>query len=180
MFFSEFPGLGEWFTGQFRDQCGRVEMYRAQKKSSGVAEVNRSELELLARDRIRDAEVLLANGQWPGAYYMAGYALEFALKVSTLKHIDDTGKIFRDRKYLEKLAKCWTHDLNDLLTLADLRIELDKACGTNSSLQRHWAIAKDWNETSRYEQKTEQEARELFGAITNIPDGVLTWIRSRW
>jgi len=142
--------------------------------------VNRAELKQLTADRVRDAEILLANGQWTGAYHLAGYALECALKSCLLKYLDDTGIIFKDRKYLEKLAKCWTHDLNELLTLANLKIDFEKACGANRNLDSYWITAKDWNETSRYEQKTQQEAASLLESITNVPDGVLTWIRSRW
>ena len=34
----------------------------------------------LAEQRLAEAELLLANGFWSGAYYLAGYALECALK----------------------------------------------------------------------------------------------------
>jgi HEPN domain-containing protein len=142
--------------------------------------VNCLELQSLTRERVRDAKALLAYGQWPGAYYLAGYALECALKSCILKHLYDTGMIFKDRKYLDKLGKCWTHDLEQLLELADLTADFDKARGANRQLDVHWTVAKDWQEISRYERRTEAEARELFQAITNVPDGVLTWIQSRW
>jgi hypothetical protein len=142
--------------------------------------VNRLELQQLTRDRVRDAEVLLASGQWAGAYHMAGCALEGALKSCILKLIDDTGLIFKDKRYLDKLAKCWTHDLVQLVDLAELTEEFGKARGANPRLDDFWDIAQKWQEVSRYERKTEAEARELFEAITNIPDGVLPWIQTRW
>jgi hypothetical protein len=47
-------------------------------------------------------------------------------------------------------------------------------------LENYWVIAKDWSETSRYEEKTEGQARELFNAVSHKPDGVFLWIQSRW
>jgi hypothetical protein len=37
-----------------------------------------------------------------------------------------------------------------------------------------------WKVTSRYEAKTETEARALFAAITDKPHGVMIWIRTYW
>lgn len=142
--------------------------------------MNRLELQQLTRERVRDAEILLASGQWAGAFHMAGYALECALKSCILKLIDDTGLIFKDKRYLDKLAKCWTHDLEQLLDLAELTAEFGKARGANPQLDTYWVAAKGWQEISRYERKTEAQARELFEAITNVPDGVLPWIQTRW
>ena len=142
--------------------------------------MNRAFLRDLARTRVRDARALLAYHQWPGAYNLVGYSLECALKSCALKHLEDTGIIFRDKKYLEKLSKCWTHDLIQLMDLANLTAEFGVACGANPRLEAHWGVAKDWKEISRYEQKTREEAHELFTAITNVPNGVLLWIQSRW
>ena len=33
---------------------------------------------------------------------------------------------------------------------------------------------------SRYDEKTEIEARGLFEAVSHKPDGVFLWIQSRW
>jgi len=37
--------------------------------------MNRRDLQSLSRERLRDARVLLTNGQHVGAYYMAGYQI---------------------------------------------------------------------------------------------------------
>jgi len=42
--------------------------------------MNRSSLQNLANERIKDAEALLMAGRWSGSYYLAGYAVECALK----------------------------------------------------------------------------------------------------
>ena len=47
--------------------------------------MNRTDLQLLAEDRLKDAGVLLANGRFGAAYYLAGYAVECALKACIAK-----------------------------------------------------------------------------------------------
>ena len=118
--------------------------------------------------------------RWSAAYYLSGYAVECGLKSSVLHHLDKTGVIFQDRKYLKDLGDCWTHDLEKLVGLAGLTEEFGVACGANPSLLVYWGVVKDWNETSRYELKTEVDARELHEAITQESDGVLRWIRTHW
>ncbi|HEV2949982.1 MAG TPA: hypothetical protein VGX70_21575 [Gemmataceae bacterium] len=92
-------------------------------------------------------------------------------------HVETSGAIFQDKKYSEK---CWTHDLEDLLALANLKPILDADAAANAALSANWTAAKDWEETSRYQQKTQAEAQALYDAVANNPDGVLAWIRIRW
>jgi hypothetical protein len=87
------------------------------------------------------------------------------------------GVIFKERKFSEN---CWTHDLEKLLNLADLKPMMDSDAKVNAALAANWAVVKEWKETSRYEQKSQNEAQGLFDAIVNDPDGVLSWIRRRW
>ncbi len=94
-----------------------------------------------------------------------------------MAHVESTGAIFQDKKFSEK---CWTHDLGELLRLANLQPTFDADAAANASLLDNWRIAKDWKETSRYEQKTQSVAQNLYDAIANNPDGVLPWIRIRW
>jgi HEPN domain-containing protein len=67
--------------------------------------------------RIREAKILLDAGEFDGAYYLAGYAVECALKACILKRLSDYWPDESDRKMLEK---CYTHDLEHLLKAADL------------------------------------------------------------
>ncbi len=139
--------------------------------------MNRVQLRQLAEDRILDAESLLTSGRWAGAYDLAGYAVECGLKACIMAHVENTGAIFQDKRYSEK---CWTHDFEDLLVLANLKLTLSADAPANTALFANWAEAKGWNEISRYGQKTQSEAQALYDAITNNPDGVLAWIRKRW
>jgi HEPN domain-containing protein len=142
-----------------------------------VGVVNRAQLRQLAEDRILDAERLLAAGRWGGAYYLAGYAVECGLKACIMAHVEAVGAIFQDKRFSEK---CWTHDLEDLLQLANLEATLGADTAANATLFANWAATKDWKETSRYEQKTQAEAQSLYNAIANDPDGMLPWIRKHW
>jgi len=139
--------------------------------------LNRAQPRQLAEDRILDAACLLAGGRPAGAYYLAGYAAEGGLKACIMAHVEAVGAIFQDRKFSEK---CWTHDLEELLKLANLKPTLDADAAVNAALFANWGLATDWKETSRYEQRTQPEAQALLDAIDGKPDGVLEWIRNHW
>ncbi len=139
--------------------------------------MNRTELRQLSTQRIDEARALLAAKHWPGAYYLAGYALECALKACVLAYIERTGIIFEDKKYGEK---CWTHDIEELVRLALLTVERDKAAGANLNLGQNWLTAKDWSETSRYRNSPQLQAEELFSALTDNNDGILSWVKTYW
>jgi len=47
--------------------------------------MNRTELQRLSRIRIKEAKFLLDGGCYNGAYYLAGYAVECALKACIAK-----------------------------------------------------------------------------------------------
>jgi hypothetical protein len=141
--------------------------------------VNRTELRQLAEDRILDAAALLApaSQRWSGAYYLAGYAVECGLKSCVLAHVERTGVIFKERKFLEN---CWTHDLKILVKSAGLESQFGQARSASPGLDLNWATVTDWSEESRYEQKNQIGAEELYEAITNNNDGVMQWIRIHW
>lgn len=132
--------------------------------------MNRSEFQQLSDERIEDAKSLLAYSRWSGAYYLAGYALECALKSCVLAHIEQTGIIFEDRKFA---GKCWTHDLETLVKQANLTTKRGVSILANPALKTNWFIVKDWSEASRYHSSTRQDAEKFFEAITNQTDGVL-------
>ncbi len=51
--------------------------------------MNRSDFRRLTEERVADAEILLANGRFNCAYYVAGYAVECALKACIAKRTQD-------------------------------------------------------------------------------------------
>ncbi len=139
--------------------------------------MNRANLQHLSNERVEDARALLATSRWSGAYYLTGYALECALKSCILAHIERTGVIFEDKKFAEQ---CWTHDLELLTKKGGLDANFGVAMGANSQLELNWQVARGWTEASRYQINTQTAAEELFRAVIDVPDGVLTWVKNYW
>ncbi|WP_084510609.1 HEPN domain-containing protein [Nocardia lijiangensis] len=133
------------------------------------------DMRVLARRRLKEAEVLLAAGEWSGAYYLAGYAIECALKACILKSVK---KFHMPNK--DKINKAWSHDLTALLKEANLTADQQIKAGTDPLFGRYWAVVKDWTETSRYETKSEQDAKELVQAVGARRSGVMTWVKTHW
>ena len=139
--------------------------------------MNRADLQQLAEDRVLDTKAHLDAGRWSGAYYLAGYAVECALKACIAKQTN-----LHDFPDKARAQKAFTHDLLELVDLAGLKLQLqlDATPAANPQLGRHWQRVKDWNERARYEQQSEQQARGLYEAITDPMNGVLAWIKARW
>ena len=132
---------------------------------------SRAVFEKLLVLRLEEAKLLIDQKQdWDGAYYLAGYAVEFALKIRMIAQLMQSDS-FPDKKLAENFYK---HDLTILRRVAGLEDEMNQ----DSAVSPLWEVVKDWSEQSRYELgKTEQEARDLYDAITT---GVLPWIKARW
>jgi HEPN domain-containing protein len=133
------------------------------------------ELQRLANERINDAKVLLNARRWSAAYYLAGYAVECALKACIAKLMKS--EEFPDKKFAEK---CWTHNLTQLLDLSSLEADFDAALRADPDLRKNWDTVKEWKEESRYARKLKTEAENLYEAITDKKHGVLSWLKLRW
>lgn len=138
--------------------------------------LTRTDLQQLADVRLTEANALLAAGLWDGAYYLAGYAVECALKACIMAYVERTGVIFEDRKFSEK---CWTHKFDDLVGLAELKAAHSAETAINA-FDDNWKVAIKWNEAARYRRVTETEARRLLGAIFDPSHGVLQWVKRHW
>ena len=142
--------------------------------------MDRTTLQSLAKVRLGDAEPLLGRKRWSGAYYLCGYTVERALKACLLRYLGESGAIFGENQYLKKLAGCWTHNLTTLVDLAGLTETFKADRDAKAELAKFWGVTSGWSETSRYEEKTEAEARALYEAVWNNPDGVFRWMKSHW
>jgi len=135
----------------------------------------------MAEERILDAAALITGNRWAYAYYVAGYAVECGLKSCVLARMIYTGGVFEDKKFADR---CFTHDFAELVKLAGLTDELNSSLVASAAGSRafveHWTTAVQWQETARYQQKTEGDAKALYAAITHDPDGVISWIRNYW
>jgi HEPN domain-containing protein len=137
--------------------------------------MNRADLQKLSNMRIREAKILFAAGEYSGAYYLAGYAVECALKACIAKGVQRYD--FPDKSLAHK---SYVHVLGDLAKLADPNSELAIATRANPKLEASWNLAKSWTEQSRYSIRTKNEAEAIIDAIARRNDGVLAWIKRRW
>ncbi len=136
-------------------------------------ELSRQEFQRLAEERLDDAKALLRAGRFGGAYYVAGYAIECALKACIASKIRAESWPPKDVNKTH-----FIHDLEKLLTTAGLN---DLKSDPNRDVGDNWRVVKDWNSESRYESdRQEPQARALFDAIADTQSGVLTWLRNRW
>ena len=124
---------------------------------------------------MRDAEALLTAGQWFGAYYLTGYAVEFGLKACIAKLINQHD--FPDKKLAQR---CYTHEIDVLIDVAGLGLQRKTDVTGDPTLGANWLLVKDWDEESRYQLWTEPDARKLFLAVTDATNGVLPWIKVYW
>jgi hypothetical protein len=137
--------------------------------------VNRTQLQQLAQERASDAEALILAGQWSGAYYLAGYAIECGLKACIAKLTNQY-----DYPDKELAQKCYTHKIETLVEVARLDLQRRRDVASNPSLGTNWQIVKDWDEMARYQQWSEPQARNLVSAVTDSTNGVLSWIMVHW
>ena len=143
--------------------------------------MNQAFLRQESAERIVDAKVLLDGSRWSYAYYVAGYAVECALKSCLLARMVHTGWVFQDKV---RIDECLIHDFGKLIQLAGLTDELNTNLASSAAaggvFVANWTVAAQWKVTSRYESRTEAEARQLFDAIVQVPDGVLPWVQKYW
>ena len=138
--------------------------------------LNRESLQRLAELRVAEARLLLDNGHYPGAYYLAGYAVECALKACIAKQVREFD--FPDRKLTDK---SYSHSLVRLLGTAQLDKALAQAQKIAPELGTNWEIVAQWSVESRYQTDVSQECcQRLYSAITNINNGILHWIKMHW
>jgi HEPN domain-containing protein len=131
---------------------------------------SRADFEKLMDLRRKEAKLLLDQKDWDGAYYLVGYAVEFALKIRIISQLMKSNS-FPDKKLAENFYK---HELTLLRKLAGLEDDMDN----DAAVSPLWDIVKDWSEQSRYELgKMEQETTDLYDALEK---GVWPWIKARW
>ncbi|PJE51570.1 MAG: DNA-binding protein [Candidatus Yanofskybacteria bacterium CG10_big_fil_rev_8_21_14_0_10_36_16] len=130
----------------------------------------------LALRRIREAITLFNNKEYSGAYYLAGYAVELALKACYCKNVKE--KSFPPKKSVYQ--KLYSHDLNDLLSVSGIKWAFDKRAGKDKGFESNWSTVKDWTEESRYGICKKTDAEALINSIKDRRKGILVWIKKLW
>lgn len=137
--------------------------------------LTRTDLQTLATVRADDAVLLHEHERYSSAYYLAGYAVEFALKACAAKLL--IPHAIPDRDFFNKV---FTHDLEKLLGLAELRIELELQKTAFPVFGARWKIVTEWRPEKRYEIITAEDSEAMLDAVCNPKDGVLRWIKTYW
>jgi HEPN domain-containing protein len=136
----------------------------------------RADFQNLTRLRLREAKLLLKHGLYAGAYHVAGFSVECALKACIAKKV--ARYEFPDK---QTVLQAWTHDLFDLVKTAGLKVLFDTAKQQNGVLDANWAIVAKWKPEIRYTIVIDKlEASALYSAIVARRNGVMQWIRTHW
>ena len=136
--------------------------------------VTRREFQRLADLRAEEARILVRSRKQQGAYYLAGYAVECALKACIAKQ---TKRHEFPPKY-DYVRNLYTHDLNKLLRHAALDKQLENDMKASVALANNWNVVKIWEEKTRY-VVSGLKGTDMYTALMG-PDGVLTWLKKYW
>jgi len=138
--------------------------------------MNRNDFQKLAWVRLEEAKALLDGGKFDGAYYLAGYCVECALKACIAKRTQP--EEFPPGQRV--VRRYYSHDLADLVNAAELDEERLRRSQVGTAFESNWSIVRQWKEVSRYDLHGEATAKELIDAIEHQVDGVFPWLRSFW
>jgi HEPN domain-containing protein len=138
--------------------------------------MTRKDLQELSRLRLREADALYKARLYDGCVYLAGYAVELALKARICRVLrvneypsGDLGKAFK------------VHSLEQLKVLAGLSRDIDVR--KNKELFDNWSKAVAWNPEQRYDAPGKYNgatAKVILDGLTAKPNGVFTWLTKRW
>ncbi len=151
-----------------------------------ISMIPKKVLKELVNQKLRDADVLLSNRRYPTAFYIAGYALEIALKLKVCKifkfaqgfpedkvdfNLYQTS--FKHQKILAntitKIRDIRNHDLNKLLFYSGAEYEIKLNC------LNEWNLALDWDPEMRYRMQKfiKKDVAIKIGAIKTLIENIL-------
>jgi len=130
--------------------------------------IDRQDLELLAEARRREFAVLKSAGEYTGALYIGGYAIELLLKraICTTLRLGRLPEIFH------------THELEALLFFSGLKADLDAVASLKVEFN---ALNSLWSEERRYSTADAADPRDCAEMERWLfdPAGLYEWIRSK-
>jgi HEPN domain-containing protein len=137
--------------------------------------MKRSDLRAMAQAKLDDATILLYHGRFSNAYYLAGYAVELAIKACIAAQI--SAETIPDKDFIRKM---YSHVFPELIGLAGLAAEFKRQKDANPAFAANWAIVSEWSPDARYEVHDPMSAQLIVQAITDTESGVLRWIKAFW
>lgn len=132
-------------------------------------------MQILSGVRLAEANALFAAGFPDGAYYLTGYAVECALKACIAKRTERYD--FPDKKSVDA---SYTHNLRDLIRVANLELARLKEAKTDPDFRNNWDLVQQWSEHSRYRRHDSKMAEALLNAVSSRKHGVMRWIKRHW
>lgn len=118
---------------------------------------------------------MLKAGLFDGAYYLAGYTVECALKACIAKGTQRHE--FPERK---KVESSYSHNLRELIRIAGLEDARIEQASKDPEFKANWDVVQSWSEQSRYRRHSPEATRGLLSAIGDRRHGVISWIRLHW
>jgi len=137
--------------------------------------LTKNDLQKLAEVRLEDAELLFKAGRSSSAYYLAGYAVELALKACISKLFQPD--IIPDKAFVQAI---YTHSLESLLNVAGLLPKFKEDAKKDLQFAAYWGIASKWNESSRYQLWDPVTVATLIQSINDPKHGVFQWVKKHW
>lgn len=125
-----------------------------------------SDIENLALLKLQEAECLLKNKFFDGAYYLAGYAVELLLKAKICKTLDVPDFFLFDKLKNQEVYKPYkSHDYEQLILLSGLNSKFMMK-KEEAGFRYHWSLVSKWSEGSRYiTGKTQIDVEDFINSI---------------
>lgn len=136
---------------------------------------SRVELQGIANAKIDDAQLLFENRRYSNSYYLFGFGVEIAIKARIARVFQ--AETIPDRKFVLDI---YTHDLDKLISLAQLASELAEARKRSPQFDAYWSTISDWSEQSRYDMVDVFRATAMKNAVLDPEQGILRWLRYHW
>jgi len=137
--------------------------------------LTKNDLQRLAEVRLDDSVFLFRANRSSSAYYLAGYAVELALKACISKLIQ--ANVIPDKAFVSAI---YTHNFASLLSTAGLLPDFQRDSNADPEFAAAWAIASKWSEESRYEIWDPMSAASMIQAIHDPSHGVYRWVKAHW
>ena len=87
------------------------------------------------------------------------------------------GTSFREKK---RVNASHTHDLKELVRVAELQSVLRTATKSDPLLLKYWDIVESWSEQSCYGKHSPESAQALIEAVGDRNHGVIKWVKHYW
>jgi len=120
----------------------------------------------LAEQRLEESKALVAAGHYSGAFYLAGYVAELALKAVLTRTL-----AAHEMPSQRDVQDAHTHDLKKLARQAGLSPEQD------GNIRVDWnTVSSNWGPDDRYRTHTKTRSKEMVDAA----EEVLQWLKQHW